>query len=249
MNVAEIEELNIYHLDHSGVVVETSDYFLIFDYYNDTPINGERSLENGVLSSDILKDKDNIFVFVSHNHSDHFNHVIFDWTEENRDIKYILSDDVVVPKKDNYYMMTKYEELKLDELYIKTYGTTDQGVSFYVEVDGVNIFHSGDLNWWHWKKFSPEERKREEMDYKEELNRLKGREIDVAFVPVDPRLEEYYYLAGRYFTEKIAPELIVPIHFRDNYYITKEFVKEISDLSVETVEIKERGEKISWKKD
>jgi len=235
----------IYHLYHSGVAVETSNSFLIFDYFNDFPVGQERSIDNGVITADNLQAKDNNLVFVSHNHADHFNSVIFDWVKNNSNINYILSDDIDVSDKSNYYKVKEYQKLELDDIYIETYGTTDQGVSFYLEVDGLNIFHSGDLNWWHWKKFTTEERKREEEDYKKELEKLKGKEIDIAFVPVDPRLEEFYYLAGRYFAENIQPKLIVPIHFRDNYYITTDFAAEIKELPVETVEIKRRGEKIN----
>ncbi|MBM7623168.1 MBL fold metallo-hydrolase [Sporohalobacter salinus] len=236
--------MNIYHLYHSGVYLETENYSLVFDYYNDRPKNGERIIENGILTTDELATNDNVLVFVSHNHGDHFNPVIFDWEEELDDIEYILSDDVRAKDKENRYKMGKYQELKLDDVYIETYGTTDQGVSFYVEVDGFNIFHSGDLNWWHWKKFTPKERKQEEVEFKRELDKLKGKKIDVAFVPVDHRLEEYYYLAGRYFAERIKPELIVPIHFCDNFYVTSDFTEEIADLAVNTVEITGRGEKI-----
>ena len=28
--------------------------------------------------------------------------------------------------------------------------STDEGVAFLVEVNGVVIYHAGDLNWWHW---------------------------------------------------------------------------------------------------
>ncbi|SJZ78280.1 MBL fold metallo-hydrolase [Selenihalanaerobacter shriftii] len=243
--MTQVKEVNIYHLYHSGVAVQTSNHFLIFDYYNDETLdNQERSLDNGVIPIEILKTEDNTLVFVSHEHSDHYNPIVFDWENYNQEINYILSDDIEVAKEDNYHKLSKYQELKLEDVYIETYGTTDQGVSFYIEVDGLNIFHSGDLNWWHWNKFTPEEQKQEEADYKAELDRLKGKNIDVAFVPVDHRLEEHYYLAAKYFAETINPELIVPIHFRDNYYVTTDFKKEFNDLSVDFVEIKDRGQKI-----
>lgn len=244
INVTKIEGTEIYHLDHSGVAVRTAHHFLVFDYYNDTPVNQTRNIENGVLTTEGLKDEEEVLVFVSHSHGDHFNPVIFDWEKQCPDIKYILSHDLNVRKKDNYYKMEKYQDVTIDDVYVETYGTTDQGVSYYVEVDGLNIFHSGDLNWWHWKKFTPEERKQEEEDYKAELEKLKEQDIDIAFVPVDPRLEEYYYLAGQYFAKMIEPELIVPIHFRENYWVTTKFIAENTNLAVEVAELKRRGDKI-----
>lgn len=245
-------EVEIYHLYHSGVAVKTADKVLIFDYYNDRSAGDERRLEQGVINEELLREEKDIFVFVTHNHHDHFNRVIFDWEEENDNINYILSADVKLStaqqKKDNYYVLDKYENLNIDDLVIETYGTTDQGLSYYVEVDGFNIFHSGDLNWWHWKKFSAAERKVEEEDFKEELARFKDKNLDIAFVPVDPRLEEHYYLAGQYFAQTIAPKLLVPIHFSDNYYITEEFAEVINNLAVESAVINGRGEKIVYDK-
>ncbi len=43
-----------------------------------------------------------------------------------------------------------------DELaFIRAYGSTDLGVSFYVEAEGKRFFHAGDLNDWHWNQEVP----------------------------------------------------------------------------------------------
>lgn len=245
-----VKQANIYHLYHSGVAVETDNFLLVFDYYNDNSDGQERNLANGVVTPAEFAEKEQGLVFVSHSHSDHFNPVIFDWQEKADNLKYILSEDVrVMGNKSNYYQLAKYQQLSLPEAVVTTYGTTDQGVSFLVEVDGLNIFHAGDLNWWHWNKFSPQERKKEEQDYKRELARLAGQDIDIACVPVDPRLDEHYYRGAQYFAEEIAPQLLVPIHFSDNYSITRRFVNEITDLSVEVAVVEQRGEKIEFKKE
>ncbi|WP_018247348.1 MBL fold metallo-hydrolase [Orenia marismortui] len=243
------KEAIIHHLFHSGVAIKTSNHFLIFDYYNDTPKKGIRKIDNGVISKKDLNKEENPIVFVTHSHHDHFNPIIFEWEKWNEDITYILSDDIEVEEEDNRYIMKKYQEINWsNDIYIKTYGTTDQGLSYYVEVDGLNIFHSGDLNWWHWKKFSSEKQQVEEEDYKKEIEKLKEKDVDIAFVPVDPRLEEFYHLAGRYFAETIKPKLLIPIHFSDNYAITKNFSKEIKDLQVDGAIIEKRGEKIRFRK-
>jgi len=52
-------------------------------------------------------------------------------------------------------------------------------------------------------------------------------------IPVDPRLEEFYHLAGKYFIETIHPKILVPMHFEDNYYIAKEFHDKVKNLNVE----------------
>ncbi len=244
------QDLKIYHLYHSGIAIEVNQNLLIFDYYNDKPNTNtnNRFFSSGVIDSKILTNYQQVVVFVTHSHSDHFNPVIFDWQEETNNIQYILSDDINEGEADNYHYLAEHQSLKLNGLNIESYGTTDCGVSFYVELDGINIFHSGDLNWWHWKKFSPEQRRVEERDYKEEVHHLIGKKIDIAFVPVDPRLEEYYYLAGEYFAKEIKPELLVPIHFADKYYITKDFFDRSKNLDTKVAVIEERGSSINFSK-
>ncbi len=241
-----VNNLNIFHLYHSGVVIKTEDKLMIFDYYKDDPAGQERKISNGVITEKELNEKKEIYVFVSHSHGDHYQPLIFNWEEKtDSEIKYILSNDINIPnKKENYYFMDKYQTLNFNELKVKTYGTTDRGVSFLVKNRKTNIFHSGDLNWWHWKNNSVSKQKQEEKDYKEEINQLEGHKIDIAFVPVDPRLDEYYYLAGEYFAQKIKPEYLIPIHFGGQFDITTKFADKINDLEVASVIIEKRGQEI-----
>ncbi|MGM0471552.1 MAG: MBL fold metallo-hydrolase [Bacillota bacterium] len=237
-------KLQIYHLYHSSIAIESENHFLIFDYFNDEP-SEEAALSNGVVPPAKLAQEDNIYVFATHSHGDHFNPLIFEWQQHNQDINYILSDDIPLPDDFEAYQVTEYQQLDVNDLTVETYGTTDQGVSLYVEVNGFNIFHAGDLNWWHWKKFAQAKQQREEEDFKREVDKLAAKDIDVAFIPVDPRLEEHYALGGRYFAKQVKPELIVPIHFRDNYEITGDFAEEIADLPVGTAVLSKRGAKLS----
>lgn len=244
-------QAEIYHLYHSGIAIKLDQKLLVFDYYNDRSDGAVRSLEQGVISQELIENEEEIYVFVTHNHHDHFNRTIFEWADYNANINYILSADIDIAgqeNKENYYVLDKYEELEINDLVVETYGTTDQGLSYYIEAAGLNIFHSGDLNWWHWKKFSAAEREVEEQDFKAEVERFKDKELDIAFVPVDPRLDEHYYLAGEYFAQTVAPKLLVPIHFSSNYYITEEFAEVINNLAVESAVISGRGEKIVYNK-
>lgn len=42
---------------------------------------------------------------------------------------------------------------------------------------------------------------------------LRDRKIDAAFIPLDPRQEEYYTLGMDYFLELAKPEKVYPMHF------------------------------------
>lgn len=213
--------MKIEYIYHSGFSLETENYFLVFDYYR-----GEIE----------LKDKPT-YVFCTHDHPDHFNPEIFNWAKGKSNILYILSSDIENTPPVKATFIDPYEEFIINDLHIKTFGSTDKGVSFLIQVDKKNIFFAGDLNWWHWKDNTDAEKYQEEKDFKAEINKIKGNNIDLAFFPVDPRLEEYYYLGGDYFINEIQPKVFVPIHFGDNYEITKKFINKMKDSSTYIVEI------------
>jgi len=246
-------QTEIYHLFHSGTAVRVKDKLFIFDYFKDEPRKEKAvasSLEKGVIREDSFKNINEAYVFVSHSHHDHYNQVIFEWEKYCDEINYILAAEVEpaaeLKNKANLYLMEKDEELKLGDVEISSYGSTDQGVSFLVELQDLSIFHAGDLNWWKWKKFSAKVQAREEREYKREVDKLIGKQIDIAFVPVDPRLEEHFHLAGEYFIEEIVPSLFVPIHFADNYDITRFFKERFNSDRTRVAEIAEPGEKILY---
>ncbi|NMM65799.1 MBL fold metallo-hydrolase [Clostridium sp. P21] len=237
--------LKIHYLYNSGFCVETENNILIFDYYNDKGIEDEKSIENGVIGGDLLTTGKRVYIFVSHSHYDHFNSLIFEFTKLNSSVKYILSSDVEsVEEGIDYLIVKKGETIKLDNLIVKVYGSTDQGVSFLVNCDDFKLFHAGDLNWWHWKEDSAQDNQNAEKWFKEEIELIKGEKIDVAFFPVDGRQEEYYYLGGKYFIENLKPKVFIPMHFRENFEITKEFKNKMNASDTKIYEIPYRGFKI-----
>ena len=241
-------EAKIYYIYHSGFVVETKDHLLVFDYYKEHDRSKENSLLPLLISAKNTKKK--VFVFCSHSHGDHFNPVILDWQNYNPDITYILSKDInIESKKSSYVFMDEDDEKEIDHIYIKAYGSTDIGISFLVKIDNLTIFHAGDLNWWHWKEDSLEEQQLAELNFKIQIEKLKKEGIiDIAFFPVDPRLEEFYYIGGKYFCEQLHPSLLIPMHFADNPSITKEFSEKMMDINISSVQINCTWQEINFSK-
>lgn len=238
-----LNKAKINYLYHDGFIIETKSDVLIFDYFNDD--SKKRTLQQGVVCRETLQTEKNVFVFVSHSHSDHFNPIIFSWKEINPNIKYILSTDI--EKNDDFpevIYISEDENIKVDDIEIKAYGSTDIGISFLVKVDGISVFHAGDLNWWHWKEDSDEENSAMEKAFKKEVEKLSNEKIDIAFFPVDHRLGEYYYLGGEYLIEKVKPKLFIPMHFGDKPEITKSFKEKMNNYSSDIVEIHKRGQEI-----
>jgi len=195
------------------------------------------------------------FFFVTHSHQDHFNPMIFDWKDRFPQTTYILSSDVKtsrvrkkLSKTSAYYFVSSEKKLNLKSIFLETFPSTDQGVSYLVQDEKLNIFHAGDLNWWDWKSFSPEEREEEEKQYKDIINQIKEEadKINIAFVPVDPRLEENFHLAGEYFISQLKPEIFVPIHFRDDYGIIKRFKKKIGESDSFIPSLEKQGDSFTY---
>ena len=214
--------MKIEYIFHSGFTVETDNHFLVFDYYKG--------------KIDIKKNK-KIIVFSSHSHGDHFNPEILKWQKGNIDIQYVLSGDIKVKPESNIHIMEPYESLMLYDVNIHSFSSTDLGLSFLVKVDGKSIFFAGDFNWWLWPSDTEEEKQTMEREFKEEIEKIRGNNIDVAFFPVDPRLRENYSLGGKYFIEKLKPKYFIPIHFWNKFSTTRNFAKDMNNATTKVLEI------------
>ena len=49
--------------------------------------------------------------------------------------------------------------------------------------------------------------------YRAEIEKMRGRRADVAFLPLDPRLEQWFYLGIDDFMKVVDVEMIIPMHF------------------------------------
>ncbi|HAS72744.1 MAG TPA: hydrolase [Clostridiales bacterium UBA8960] len=208
-------------LHHSGVLVETENHQLFFDVYFDDNFTMDD------LESLIVEDKQAVF-FVSHGHKDHYAPQIFAFSKfQNKKAPvYVISTDVEPIVPDTVYEIlwvkpNQTYKMEHGDTLIRTFDSTDAGVAFLIEVDGVSIFHSGDLNWWHWKSATNEMQSQEENDFKQIMGQVVKAPIDLAFVPVDPRLEEAACFAMAYFAEHSDAKTLVPIHFGEAFETLK----------------------------
>lgn len=218
--------MKVIHFGHSGVWVEGEEHVLIFDFYQGSLPKFPKGKK--------------VYVFSSHVHYDHFNPVMFQWKKEVPDITYILSDDILAKaekeevsfkeeiEEGGKIFISYRQELDLDDLKIKTLRSTDEGVAFLVQMEGKTIYHAGDLHWWHWKEESDLFNAYMKTRYQRELNCLKGREIDLAFLPADPRQEEAYVWGMEYFLRHISTKRVIPIHLWGHYEVCERLKKEES---------------------
>lgn len=239
---------SVWYLFHSGFAVKTRQHFLVFDYYSDKPEGDMKCLGTGVINPEEIKDLD-VVVFSSHKHSDHFNPVILNWAKRIKNISYVLSYDIgQVQGPEKVLYVNPGKEYDFAGMNIKVFDSTDIGVAFLVNCDGLRLYHAGDLNWWHWIGEPEDENALMGENYKKQINLLKGAHVDLAFVPMDPRLEECYLFGLDYFMKTVGAEMVFPMHFGKDYSAFKWFKEDdrAEEYRNKAVEITRRGQKFIY---
>ena len=205
--------MEIIYLLHSGFIIRDGQTLLVFDDYNDPEKIVDRAVNRGNFK--------NLYIFVSHAHFDHFDTHIRAYADQAT--RYIFSSDIKRTKRakifpaDNIVYMKKYSDWQGEGVKVWTYDSTDVGVSFLVETEsGKRIFHAGDFNWWHWEGDKPENQVMAKKVFDKQLKKMKGLEIDVAFFPVDPRLENSQEMGVVEFLKNTETKALVAMH-RENF--------------------------------
>jgi L-ascorbate metabolism protein UlaG (beta-lactamase superfamily) len=199
-------KMKIIYAHHSGFIIENGANVIFIDCCGFHP-------------SDKYADK-RLYMLASHSHGDHFDKNIF--TYRGAEEKWILSSDIwrKPPPHVTAHYLSKGDVYSDSDVKIKAYGSTDKGISFYIETGGFKVFHAGDLNNWHWnEEETPKDAKKNEQWYLDELDII-ARDIDcldAVMFPVDPRLGKDYMKGAEQFIERIKVGLFVPMHFWDNY--------------------------------
>ncbi|MBR1585996.1 MAG: MBL fold metallo-hydrolase [Clostridia bacterium] len=217
---------------HSGFSVAVGETLLIFDYWR-----GDRGQlpRRAWITDWELRKYEQVLVFVSHSHEDHYDTAIFSWDYHHLPITYILSEDLVklpdVPKLPvdldrQARIVAPGDRLTLGETEIRVFDSTDLGVSFYVTLDGLRIFHAGDLNLWHWREEStPREITRAENAYYAAVAPIERLPIDIAMFPVDPRMGGLYDAGANHFVMSVKPRLFIPMHWQDRPEVAQDYAR------------------------
>lgn len=209
--------LKVTYIYHSCFSVELENTILVFDYFK------------GAIPE--FNANKNIYVFSSHKHHDHFTLSVFGEFDKYPNVKYIFSNDIklsesylskngINPKvKEKIVNVQANKEYVIDNIKVETLRSTDMGVAFLVEVENKNIYHAGDLNWWHWSGESDEFNAKMEKRFKGEIALVQDRCFDVAFLPVDSRQEDCFWWGFDYFMQNTKTSIAFPMHFWEQYFI------------------------------
>lgn len=239
--------MRVTFIEHSGFLVETASSYFLFDYFKgDIPV---------------LDQTKPLVVFVSHNHRDHYNPVIFDYLEDHPWVHYVLDKDCGIKWKirecaergidleTRLTRVRKNREYDLvmpggKNLHITTYRSTDAGVAYFLEYDSVRIYHAGDLGHWVWEEKSEEFNQRMAEAYRREMAKMKGLSADVAFVPLDPRLLGDTPVGLEIFLENVQARKVFPMHLWEKFSVISRFVKEHPQYKDVVVPLTRNGETV-----
>ncbi len=229
--------MNVLFIHHSCFIVELDTKVLVFDYFDGDRIGGYHF--SGILPQ---YDADTpMYFFASHKHQDHFDMDIYRQAERYENIHFIISKDAklspnfmkkhgidpAVREKITY--VTNNEEYVVDDVKICTYLSTDAGVAFAVEADGKHIYHAGDLHDWFWEGAGDLVNGKLERGYKHQINRMADTYFDVAFVVLDPRLEQHKFKGFDYFLKNVSAKYVFPMHCWQEFGIVDEYLSRISN--------------------
>ncbi|MCK4980350.1 MAG: MBL fold metallo-hydrolase, partial [Candidatus Delongbacteria bacterium] len=212
----------IWFLGHSGWAIKTKDHLLVFDYWENSRAKkpDEPNISNGYLDPEQLKDE-NIVIFISHSHQDHYQASLFDWEKKYPNVKYVVGFD---PKKDvkNISIMEGRKTIKIDGVEISTIPSTDSGVGFLVKTNDLTILHPGDHANMSRELNGPYVK---EIDYLATLTK----NVDISFFPVTGcnfRDKVSLKMGIKYAIDKFNPKTVFPMHCGNNEGKLKEFIDE-----------------------
>lgn len=232
------QRLHVTYHYHSGFSLVMGDVLLIFDYW----LGEQQELpEQCRMTPEIIASYKEVYVFISHEHPDHLDPEVFTWQDAGN-VTYIVSSSMPVDVPGR--RLAPYETLRFPpHVSVTAYDSTDLGVSFLVDVDGVRIFHAGDLNFWHWREESTA-REIEEADraFRAAMVPLAKEPVDVAFFPADPRQGMLFDAGANYYQMTVKPRLLIPMHFFDRGDLVREYARRSRSRETEIIALVNPGE-------
>ena len=233
--------MRVTFLAHSGFFLELETACLLFDWWKGElpPLPADRPL----------------LVFASHRHEDHFNPAIFSLAEGGRDVRCLLGKDIRLTERHppRWHLSDDAAGRCLclgggetvspvPGVTVETLPSTDEGVAFVVSLEGKTLFHAGDLNWWHWEGEDKAWNRNMEVNFKRYCEPLRGRHIDLAMFPVDPRLGEDGFRGPRYFLELTDTVRLLPMHQWEQFSFTRDFLAACPAFAGQVLPVERNGQ-------
>lgn len=230
--------MKITYIHHSAFLAETESACLLFDYFE------------GELPE--IPENKPLYILASHNHRDHFSEAVFSLAKHPSSVTYLLSWDIPVERvpedlRSITHFLQPQKSWTDGLLALETFRSTDEGVAFWCSLDGKQIYHAGDLNHWYWEGEDDQWNRNMTDSYRAEIARMAGRKADVAFLPVDPRLEKWFYLGADDYMQQADATYLFPMHFWGDFSVCQKLIDHPCSEGYRDriVIIKEKGQNFS----
>lgn len=208
----------------SAFTVSLQKTLLVFCYREkDVP----QLAEEQRLTSKDFQGFNNILVFVPSASAAHHDPIIYEW-KQSFPITYILPQEAAktAPRAANVRVCREGDHFTVGHSEITVFGSTDQGVSFLVSAEGLNTFHAGDLNLWHWREENTlRDIAKAEKLYYEKTADIPKDTIDLCFYPLDPNQGGLYDAGANHFIMSFRPKVFFPMHFGQRAEIANEYAR------------------------
>lgn len=237
--------IQVTYIGHSGFLLETDSACFLFDYYQGEIPQMDREKP--------------LLVFVSHGHADHYNPAVFELVDQYPSVQFILPKGTQIKKyvleyeergtnlSEHLMLVKKNETYEIDlsnekALTITTLKSTDLGVAYLLEYEGKTYYHAGDLNLWLWEGKNAEYNENMTRKYFTQLEKLKGKEIDAAFVPLDSRQGKYAFAGMESFLKYTDAKQVFPMHMWEEYDMIEKFLEKHSEYRMIIKELEYPGQ-------
>lgn len=234
-----MKDISVTYLGGSGFLAWYGDTGFLFDASKNGP--DERILPE----PETLNAFRRLFVFISHHHLNNFDPDIYSIVPEHA--VFFLGYDI--PDEYEGIRLNPGEESYLDGLTVKAFDSTDAGVSFLITLDGITLFHAGNLNLWHWREESSvTEIEAAEQDFYDCIEPIISEkpQIDVAFFPVDPRQGSMYDAGAGYFLMNLKPRVMIPMHFQGRGDVAMRFAVTNENDDTKVIVLQKAGETVTF---
>jgi len=196
----------VHYFGHSAFAVETDGCRMLFDA-QDANIRQNAGPDEGFIDLDKLSDKQ-IYVFYSHSHHDHYSKKLHSLSAGNSRVCTFLGCFGQTSGETNIKLCPRgfYSN---GYLTVNAGASTDEGVCFLIQVDGVAIYFAGDnADWGDGESNSA---------YYGEIDHMSGlcEKIDFAFVPVctfSGKRPAEMTRGAAYAISKMNPDVTFPMH-------------------------------------
>jgi L-ascorbate metabolism protein UlaG (beta-lactamase superfamily) len=220
------ELYRVRYLGHSAWMLETKRYCLFFDCQDENVREGGLA-EDGFVDLKQIADK-SVYLFFSHSHHDHYSPKLHRAGAGYDNVRTVLGDFTVggaAPANTISLTALPREPREAGDLTVHTAGSTDAGLCFLIQADGLGIFFAGDNADW-------DEGAECTRFYRQEIDYLAGLNIktDIAFIPVctfsgqrpKPMTEGAFYAI-----DQLKPCLTFPMHANGRERLYEAFQKDL----------------------